>query len=152
MALVAGATIQVERLQFFDEHPIKNSKDEDAYPGCSGAVWYLVLVPCTCKTPCEICCATHPGQHHSYLMQPFSFDGQKFRPGSTPEEQRENRANVWAWDGNRQAATVTPSFLCLWSGPRVHSFLKAGRIELCGDSELILHPSPAACVDLPAAS
>lgn len=44
----------------------------------------------------------------------------------------------WTWDGNRAAPTVTPSILVGYDGAdgsrRCHFFLRAGRIEYCGDS------------------
>lgn len=49
---------------------------------------------------------------------------------------------IWAWDGNLDAPTLTPSFLYLGgmgkSGrdwPRIHLYLTAGKPNVLGDSE-----------------
>jgi hypothetical protein len=55
-----------------------------------------------------------------------------------------NGQHVWSWDGNREAPTLTPSYLCE-GGPfaaRVHLFLVAGKIRLCPDSTVVPWESP----------
>lgn len=146
------ATLQVERVQFFDEHPLNDQSGKPAYPGCDGAVWYLSLTPCKgifgCESGCRVACASHPGLHHCYLMQPFSRSGQGLLVNRTEWEKANNRANIWAWNGNREAPTLSPSFLCYGDGqylPRVHLFLNNGRIDLCSDSECISMANPVPC-------
>lgn len=44
---------------------------------------------------------------------------------------------AWAWDGNLDAPTISPSILVTSSDPtkpRCHSFVRAGRWEFLGDS------------------
>jgi hypothetical protein len=44
---------------------------------------------------------------------------------------------AWAWDGNRDAPTISPSILVTSNDPtkpRCHSFVCAGRWEFLGDS------------------
>jgi hypothetical protein len=103
--------------------------------GEDGAVWYLIL-----GEPAEgVVCATHPGRRHHYERQAFRRGSAGHRLDATPEEIAQNRANVWEWDGSAQAPTVTPSFLAHEGRPyRLHSFLRVGRLELCGDSTVAL--------------
>lgn len=141
------STLQVLRVQFFDTDPITFTDGRNAHPGEDGGAWYLVLTPCACKVPCEIACDTHPHDHHTYYLQPFRRGGVGHKPGATPQEIAENRANIWGWDGNRDAPTLNPSFLVPGDEhrPRIHLFLRAGRIDLCGDSSVVLHANPAPC-------
>lgn len=74
-----------------------------------GRVWYEIA---------------HEDGSFSYMTQPFNREG---RPT------RRDRL-VWAWDGNRDAPTLTPSFLCRDTRVVVHLFLRNGAIDLCGDS------------------
>lgn len=58
---------------------------------------------------------------------------------------------VWTWDGNVDAPTVSPSVRLFFTdeGKDVtvcHYFLKAGKIEFCGDSA---HELRGQTVDLP---
>jgi Family of unknown function (DUF6527) len=58
----------------------------------------------------------------------------------------------WTWDGNREQPTTQPSIRVFLDGKtegggrECHSFLKAGRIEFCGDS---WHHLKGQTVDLP---
>lgn len=99
--------------------------------GEDGAVWYLIL-----GEPAErVVCDRHPGRKHHFERQPFARGGPTHRPGATPEEIAANRANIWGWDGNTEAPTITPSFLAAEGRPyRMHSFIRAGKLDLCGDS------------------
>lgn len=118
-------TIRVERYQWFDDEPITNTEGEDAYPGADGAVWYEV---------------EWPSGNLSYTLQPFargpSHKYDKSAPGGP--------VLLWGWDGNREAPTLTPSFLSNFpssknsEGARIHLFLRKGKIDLCGDSTVVL--------------
>lgn len=113
-------TIRVQRVQWFDEHPIRSAgTEENAYPGCDGAVYYEI---------------TYDDGSTSWMMQPFARG-----PARTQDWPDGRRYNVWGWDGNREAPSLNPSFLC--EEPprvRVHLFLRAGKIDLCGDSTVRL--------------
>ena len=82
----------------------------------------------------EIVWPDHSEEHPriGYMLQVFS------KKGSFVLETPGRKDNVWAWDGNRDAPTLAPSFLCEYPGAqppvRVHLFLNAGRISLCSDS------------------
>jgi len=78
------------------------------------------------------------GLEHTLLtMQPY-------RLGSNPGTVK--GVNVWGWDGDLEHPTLTPSFLCTYSGSRdpltrgirLHLFLRGGKIDLCGDSTVTL--------------
>lgn len=140
---MSAFTVQIERIQF----AVDKKRGED------GAVYYLILTPCT-ERPCTHVCATHPQMAHHYERQAFRRGSFGHRLDATAEEKASDRANVWGWDGNRAAPTLSPSYLALdvKNGERIrpyrmHSFLRAGRIELCGDSTVSLHPAPVACRD-----
>jgi hypothetical protein len=145
---VSQFTVQVEQVHF----------QRDDKRGEDGAIYYLLLTPCT-ERPCTHVCATHPEMAHHYERQGFRLGGSGHRLDASAEDIKQDRANIWGWDGNREAPTLTPSYLALdvKNGEtirpyRMHSFLRSGRIELCGDSTVTLHPSPAACVDRPDAA
>lgn len=130
-------TVQVDRIQF----------QRDDKRGEDGAVWYVILSPCP-DDPCDHVCAAHPKMVHEYERQGFRLGAAGPRLDATPEEIADNRANVWGWDGNRDAPTLTPSFLAAKGRPYVmHSYLRAGRLELCGDSTVKLAPYPSPCWD-----
>jgi hypothetical protein len=130
-------TVQIERIQF--HHDGKRGED--------GSVLYLILSPCP-DEPCNHVCESHPRMVHHYARQAFRRGEFGHRTDATPEEIASHRANVWGWDGNTEAPTLNPSFLVEHGVPyRMHSFLRAGRLELCGDSTVALHPSPVPCRD-----
>lgn len=108
--------------------------------GEDGAVWYLVL-----GEPNEkVVCSLHPKRTHHYERQAFRRGANGYRLDATEQEKAENKANVWGWDGNREAPTVTPSFLAVAHRPyRMHSFLRGGRLELCGDSTVVASGLPS---------
>lgn len=112
--------------------------------GEDGAVWYCIL-----GEPNErVVCPLHPLRSHHYERQPFRLGAHGFRLDATEREKAEDTANVWGWDGNQSAPTVTPSFLAVADRPyRMHSFLRGGRLELCGDSTVQLIDPPTPCWD-----
>lgn len=106
--------------------------------GEDGAVWYLILGE---PNPAVTCTVHGPRDHH-YERQAFRRGAFGHRLDATPDEIANDRANVWGWDGNTAAPTLTPSYLAYKHRPyRLHSFLRAGRIELCGDSSVVLSAS-----------
>jgi len=119
---------QTPYFQFFDTNRINNSNGENAYPTCDGCVWMEVY--------------EQENGIWYFFLYPFAKDGPKFKPGSTEEEQKNNRANIWKWDGNRNNPTITPSFLCEDRGVRVHITISNGQINLCGDSNVVLGEVP----------
>lgn len=138
------ATIRLQRFVVFED-PAEDGKRHGC-PAADGVAYYEIIVlrpaaPCVegCGGPSE------PHTHH-YERQPFSRSGQRHYEGATPTEIANDRANIWAWDGNIEAPTLTPSF----AGPetskdgvvvrpfRVHLVLRAGKIELCSDSTVSL--------------
>jgi hypothetical protein len=130
-------TVQIWRIQL--------ARDEKR--GEDGAVWYLILSPCH-DQPCNHVCASHPRMVHQYERQAFRRGAFGHRLDATEEEKRTDRANVWGWDGNQDAPTLEPSFLAREGRSYVmHSFLRAGRLELCGDSTVVLHPDPVPCTN-----
>lgn len=141
------ATIRVEKVVFREGYPHPEYWARD-HPGEDGAVYYEILIPCTCTPRCNIVCekpacveAQKAGRpfHHHYERQAFARDGPKKRPGATEEDVREDRANIWGWNGDRAAPTITPSFLGFKHRPyRVHLFLTRGEIVLCDDSTVVL--------------
>lgn len=121
--------------------------DKEDERGCEGMVLYELTKPCN-----PGCTAEHspPDERwgeasralplHTefrYLSQPFHSGGQRHYKGATAEEITENRANVWAWNGNKEAPTLTPSYYFLGRNdpkkrypdwPAVHIFVTNGRI------------------------
>lgn len=130
-------TVQVLKTQFCRD----DKRGED------GAVYYLILSPCP-DNPCDHVCKAHPQMVHHYERHAFRRGESGHRLDATDEEKRSDRANVWGWDGNREAPTLSPSFLAREGRPYVmHSFLRSGKLELCGDSTVALHPNPISCWD-----
>jgi hypothetical protein len=129
-------TIQIESIVF----------DRDEKAGTDGAVYYLILYPCE-ERPCTHVCASHPERTHCYERQAFRLGKFGHRLDGTPKEIKEDCANVWGWDGNREAPTLRPSFLGKRDRYRIHLHLTAGKIDLCGDSTLVLAPNPVPCRD-----
>jgi hypothetical protein len=115
-------TIQRDRIEFDDA-------------GEGGIVWYLLLSPLG-VTDEDAQCAVHPRSRHDYLVQ-------RFRTG--PQQLAGPWDGRWQWDGNRDAPTLSPSFLCRDKG--VHLFFTAGHIALCGDSTVTLAVDPQPCAE-----
>jgi len=110
-------TVRFVDIQWFDEHPVATVDGSDAYPGCDGMARYQVVVD---------------GEDTMPMNQPFARGPSReiFVHGA--------KQNVWGWDGNRVAPTLTPSYRCKfpWKGTNfdVHLYLTAGRLDLQGDS------------------
>lgn len=145
-------------VQFFDGHPVTDGKGQRLYDDCDGEAFYEIHVPCADTPRCETVC-TEPvcasarlrGEafHHHYERQLFASKakgGQHQLKGATEEDIEGDRANVWEWDGSRDAPTLTPSFLGVERDRkgrtvrpfRVHLYLTKGRIDLLSDSTVTL--------------
>jgi hypothetical protein len=109
--------------------------ERDDKRGEDGAVWYLILG----EPEPRVVCSVHPGRRHHYERQAFRRGAFGHRLDATKEEIDDDRANVWGWDGNTEAPTLTPSYLAKKHRPYcMHSFLRRGRLDLCGDSTVAL--------------
>lgn len=125
-------SVQIEHISFARHE----TRGED------GVVWYLILGEPDERVECPV----HPGIRHHYERQGFRLGTHGHRLDATEEERRTDRANVWGWDGSDSAPTITPSFLADHGRPyRMHSFLRDGQLDLCGDSTVVLHPNPRRC-------
>lgn len=135
-----GWSIAVERVC---TEPHKTDTDL----GIEGYVIYLLLKSCNDTPRCAIVCEAHLEQHHHYLRQPFARGGPRHYKGASKKDIDENRANIWGLDGPAEMPTLSPSFL--FEGhthprnlypdwPRVHSYMRAGRLELLADSDAVL--------------
>lgn len=129
-------TIQVESIDFYEP----GSKEAEF---ADGAVWFLVLLP---SDKAGDACKTHPGLKHRYERLPFH---------STPKTPTPNgQTALWGWDGNRSAPTVHGSMgaFPVINGNstgrdyNAHLHFTAGRIELCSDATVTVHPDPKPCV------
>jgi hypothetical protein len=74
-----------------------------------------------------------------YLRQPFAKAG-NFEVGGVKDDFH----NVWAWNGNREAPSLTPSFLAEWTRSFsniayvVHIYLTDGKIVNSGSTNIEL--------------
>lgn len=104
--------IRLLHVQWFDEHPVEDARGNPAYPGCDGMAVYEV---------------TGETEHPLYANQPFA------RGSDRAIQEDGHPRNVWGWDGNREAPSLTPSFECAWAGTtvRIHIYLTAGKIVPC---------------------
>lgn len=143
------ATVQVERVQWFKD---QDEASRHGVRGADGAVWYLILEPCTHEPRCEIACVPHAGHHHAYGRQAFARGGRRHAEGASREDVAQDRANIWGVTGEGDDVTTDPSFLCRWplgEGKefRLHSYMRKGRLDVLSDSNVALHPAPVPCRD-----
>lgn len=130
-------TIRVEAVHLFDTR-------EDAaafgHPEADGYVWYEIEY----HEPGAVAHfpdgSTKQDLAFDYLLQPFAVGGSR----------KDSKGGImWGWNGNKEAPTLEPSYLAKWQHgsnrtPMVaHLFLRAGKIDLCGDSTVILHSAPS---------
>ena len=114
-------SFKLARVQFFDTDPVVNSEGRPAYdPGIDGIVDY----------ECAWIETETPDAAHSFhIEQPFS------RLGATVMSGR----HVWAWDGNRESPTLSPSFRCDFGPdrPEIHIHFQQGRIVDSGSRDVV---------------
>ncbi len=60
-----------------------------------------------------------------------------------------DKSPSWAWDGDIEAPTVSPSILTRWNDRVCHSFLRAGVFEFLDDCTHSLAGQSVPMVDLP---
>lgn len=125
--------MKVDRVQWLDVDPIRTSGGSDAFPGCDGVVFYEVTTTRT-EEEMKALPAGSLNPWTSYLQQPFSAKGQS----KTPDDGR----NVWAWDGNRDTPTLSPSLACEWpvqptGRAYIHIYLRGGKISDAGSEGVV---------------
>ena len=131
-------TIRVKAIEWGDQFLLWSNEDKPVYPGVDGAVRYELKFYRTDEEIAEIR-KTSPDFENPYVCdlyrQPFSRKG--------PYQQEHPASHVWGWDGNREAPTLTPSFM-LSGDPafKVHLFFQAGKINLLPDSTVTLEGTP----------
>jgi hypothetical protein len=133
--------VQIDRIVF------RRDEDEDT----DGYVIYLITKPCT-ERPCTHVCTTHLESAHHYERQLFRRGGPGYRKNASEADKASNRANVWGWNENQARPTLTPSFLANRSGDAslgytLHSYVRDGRLDLCGDSTVTLVEPAVECVE-----
>jgi hypothetical protein len=123
--------MRLNQIQFFDKNPLfYGDSKTPVYPGADGMAEYEVTVT---RTEEEMK-ALEPGSLNpwkTYLHHPFQHSGL----GKTSDGR-----NIWAWDGSREAPTLTPSFGCLLiPQPRIyiHIYLTVGKIIDSGSEGVI---------------
>ena len=79
--------------------------------------------------------------YYSDISQPFSSKGsyetyhEITRPNALPMRIREL---VWAWNGNRDSPTLTPSFLVdIGAMGKLHLYVKDGKLDILPDTTFI---------------
>jgi hypothetical protein len=126
-------TIRVKAIEWGDQF-LKWSNGESVYPGVDGAVRYEMKFV---RTPEEI--AKIEAQGNVKCPNPLIFDGY-FQPFSRKGSYQIGNQNIWAWDGNKEAPTLSPSFGIFQDdlGYRLHLYFQNGKINLCPDSTVTL--------------
>jgi hypothetical protein len=126
-------TIRVKTIEWGDQFLLWRQENTPVYPGVDGAIRYELKFY---RTDDEMKALKAQGIEtvNPYVcdlyVQPFS------RKGTYTQEKG---GNVWAWDGNKDAPTLSPSFaLDAGTGWRVHLFFQNGKINLCSDSTVKL--------------
>jgi len=128
--------IRLNKIQFFDKDPLFFADSTNpVYPGADGMAEYEVTMTRTDEEMKTV----GPGTLNPwklYLHHPFQRSGL----GKTVDGR-----NIWAWDGNREAPTLTPSFGCELSPVSrssasrvyVHIYLTAGKMVDSGSEGII---------------
>jgi Family of unknown function (DUF6527) len=120
---VTGFSIRLKEFVFFDEHPERNrfTTGETVEPRADGiAVWEVI-------------------PHGNPDLVTHSQSVYFHRAGFVRNPH--DRSNIWEWDGNREAPTLSPSILQTTEMGypfRLHMHIRSGRIELLGDSTVTL--------------
>lgn len=114
------------------------SDDKPVYPGVDGAAEYEEKRYFT-EDELKTITRTPEGHYklgeHTYVDNPYIWTVfQPFKKSNTYTVKE--GYYVWSWDGDREAPSLTPSFLQY--DPRAHLYLRKGKIELLGDSVVTL--------------
>jgi hypothetical protein len=128
-------TIRVKAIEWGDRFLKWYQEERPVYPGVDGAVRYELKFYRT-KEEVDAILARGDTIENPYTcdlyVQPFS---------QKPHYQTPEGKNVWQWDGNREAPTLTPSFaLDSGMGWKAHLYFTAGKIVLAPDSTVTLEP------------
>lgn len=116
-------TLRFEAVEYGDKFQVYVD-GTSVYPGVDGAIKYAITQEVEGENGEE------PWTYHMY--QPFSSKGM----------QQVNNRNVWAWDGNKEQPTLTPSWIVDCSPAyRIHLFFTQGKINLLSDSTVTLEIS-----------
>jgi hypothetical protein len=124
-------TLRLKGIYFGDKFSTYTD-GRSSYPGVDGAVEYEITQELSKE---EL------ATKKSITTNPYSFTiYQPFKAGTTSKS---NDFNVWAWNGNKDKPTLTPSWLLNWSSGnnpaiRIHLFFTDGKINLLPDSNVQL--------------
>lgn len=149
-----------DRFQCFYDKDAPDHNGASVYPGVDGAVEYEITQEYNSE---ELAKVLKPGEraateaeldklresnapHEEFakigIINPYTTTN--FQPFSQKGTHQIDGRNVWAWNGNREAPTLTPSFLMDYGKrngeqmTKVHLFLTDGKINLLGDSNVEL--------------
>ena len=146
-------TIRCKAVRWGDKFQL-NSTEQPIYPNVDGAIEYEISQEYSSE---ELLKILKPGQvavteqeldkmqqsnapHEVYekigIINPYSFTAHQ--PFSRKGLQQINGRNIWSWDGNREAPSLTPSWLMNWENIKIHLFFTAGKINLLSDSNAVL--------------
>ena len=123
-------TFHVKQIHWNDQFLM--SQDGPVYLGVDGAIEYELI---TTRTTEEI----EEQKNEYWTGNPWELSF--YQPFSAKGQIQVNGRNVWKWDGNREAPTLTPSWLCDMSygkgkNIRIHLLFTRGKIALLGDSNV----------------
>lgn len=113
------AKLHSYRFQFFDVEPYLNMNGKPTFGFAIGAACYVIR-------------QNIEGSDEWYdihVYQPFSHNGEMGFYEDTGIS-----FLTWQWDGDRDAPTLTPSFLYEFSAGKLHLFVKAGKLEILPDT------------------
>ncbi len=142
-------TLKLKKIHWDNKFEIY-SDNRPVYPSVDGAVEYEITKTLTAEELGNKRAITTEQIEHRQknnesftdfdIINPYSFTMfQPFKKGST--FQTEDGRNIWAWDGNKEIPTLTPSWLMDYPGDypiRIHLFFTKGKINLLGDSNVEL--------------
>lgn len=127
-------TIKLLRIEFSNQF----NQWTDNSPVLPDVDGYAIYELNTIRTPEEL--EQEKANGHNYI-NPYSFTiGQPFKLGATCDmnDKTGHKWYVWGWDGNKEAPSLTPSFLMETDKLKVHLYLTAGKVNLLSDSNVEL--------------